>query len=168
MNKSLVNSFNRATAREEQMIYDHLLSRVEIDDPNQLIERLNLLFIEGSGYPDIEISRALNKLVISKLESQDFNHIMNRCCYILINRWHTSPQCKTAINKLIQLFDESIPKIRRVYSYSKSVRQLGDLIYEFTKSEQYLALKRFAAVINQPTELDYNTQSSEALRVLIP
>ncbi|MFM6192006.1 MAG: hypothetical protein ACKPEN_12545 [Planktothrix sp.] len=168
MNKSLVNSFNRWTVREEQMIYDHLLSRVEIDEPNQLIERLNLLFIEGSGYPDIEISRALNKLVISKLESQDFNYIMNRCCYILINCWHTSPQRKTAINKLIQLFDESIPKIRRVYSYSKSVRQLGDLIYEFTKSEQYLALKRFAAVINQPTELDYNTQSSEPLRVLIP
>lgn len=168
MNNNLVNSLHRATALEEQTIYDHLLSRVEIDEPYQLIERLNLLFIEGSGYPDVEISRALNKLVISKLEAQDFNHILNRCCYILINRWHTSPQRKAAINKLIQLFDDSIPKIRKVYSYSKTVRQLGDLVYEFTKSEQYLALKRFAAVINQPTELDYKAQSSEPLRILIP
>ncbi len=163
-----MNSFNRVTAREEQIIYDHLLEHVEIDDPYQLIERLNLLFIEGSGYPDLEVSRALNKLVISKLEVQDFNHILNRCCYILINRWHTSPQRKAAINKLIQLFDDSISKIRKVYSYSKTVRQLGDLVYEFTKSEQYFALKRFAAVINQPSEVDYKTQSAEPLRILIP
>ncbi|MGL5133009.1 MAG: hypothetical protein ACRC78_10810 [Planktothrix sp.] len=168
MNNNLANRFNRATLKEEQIIYDHLLERVEIDEPHQLIERLNLLLIEGAGYPDLEVSKALNKLVISKLEVQDFNHILNRCCYILVNRWHTSPQRKTAINKLIQLFDESIPKIRKVYSYARNIRQLGDLVYEFTKSEQYLALKRFAEVINQPTELDYKAQSSEPLRILIP
>lgn len=168
MNNNLANPFNRATLKEEQILYDHLLQRVEIDEPYQLIERLNLLLIEGAGYPDLEVSKALNKLVVSKLEVQDFNHILNRCCYILVNRWHTSPQRKTAINKLIQLFDESIPKIRKVYSYARNIRQLGDLVYEFTKSEQYLALKRFAEVINQPAELDYKTQSSEPLRILIP
>jgi len=154
--------------KEEQILYDHLLKQVEIEEPHQLIERLNLLFIEGSGYPDLEVSKALNKLVMSKLETQDFNHILNRCCYILINCWHTSPQRKAAINKLIQVFDESIPKIRKVYSYSRNLRELGDLVYEFTKSEQYLALKRFAEVINQRQELDYKTQSSEPLRILIP
>ncbi|HEY9863097.1 MAG TPA: hypothetical protein V6D21_02855 [Candidatus Obscuribacterales bacterium] len=168
MNNNLTNPFNRATLKEEQILYDHLLERVEIDEPHQLIERLNLLLIEGTGYPDLEVYKALNKLVVSKLEVQDFNHILNRCCYILVNRWHTSPQRKTAINKLIQLFDESIPKIRKVYSYARNIRQLGDLVYEFTKSEQYLALKRFAEVINQPAELDYKSQSSEPLRILIP
>lgn len=168
MNNNLANPFNRTTVKEEQILYNHLLEKVEIEEPYRLIERLNLLFIEGSGYPDLEVSKALNKLVISKLETQDFNYILNRCCYILINRWHTSPQRQTAINKLIQLFDESIPKIRKVYSYARNIRQLGDLVYEFTKSEQYLALKRFAEVINQPSELDYKTQSSEPLRILIP
>ncbi|WRH65810.1 MAG: hypothetical protein RSE13_18865 [Planktothrix sp. GU0601_MAG3] len=168
MNNNLANPFNRATIKEEQILYNHLLEKVEIEEPPQLIERLSLLFIEGSGYPELEVSKALNKLVISKLEAQDFNYILNRCCYILINRWHTSPQRKTAINKLIQLFDESISKIRKVYSYSRNVRELGDLVCEFTKSEQYLALKRFAEVINQPAELDYKTQSSEPLRILIP
>ena len=168
MNNNLANPFNRATIKEEQILYNHLLEKVEIEEPPQLIERLSLLFIEGSGYPDLEVSKALNKLVISKLEAQDFNYILNRCCYILINRWHTSPQRKTAINKLIQLFDESILKVRKVYSYSRNVRELGDLVCEFTKSEQYLALKRFAEVINQPAELDYKTQSSEPLRILIP
>lgn len=168
MNNNLANPFNRATFKEEQILYNHLLEKVEIEEPPQLIERLNLLLIEGSGYPDLEVSKALNKLVTSKLETQDFNYILNRCCYILINRWHTSPQRKTAINQLIQLFDESISKIRKVYSYARNVRQLGDLVYEFTKSEQYLALKRFAEVINQPAELDYKTQSSEPLRTLIP
>ncbi|SKB13561.1 conserved hypothetical protein [Planktothrix sp. PCC 11201] len=168
MNNNLANPFNRATLKEEQILYDHLLEKVEIEEPKQLIERLNVLFIEGTEYPDLEVSKALNKLVVSKLEVQDFNHILNRCFYILVNRWHTSPQRKTAINKLIQLFDESIPKIRKVYSYARNIRQLGDLVYEFTKSEQYLALKRFAEVINQPAELDYKTQSSEPLRVLIP
>ena len=168
MNNNLANPFNRATVKEEQILYNHLLEKVEIEEPPQMIERLNLLFIQGSGYPDLEVSKALNKLVISKLETQDFNYILNRCCYILINRWHTSPERKTAINKLIQLFDESILKVRKVYSYSRNVRELGDLVCEFTKSEQYLALKRFAEVINQPAELDYKTQSSEPLRILIP
>ena len=168
MNNNLANPFNRATVKEEQILYNHLLEKVEIEEPPQMIERLNLLFIQGSGYPDLEVSKALNKLVISKLETQDFNYILNRCCCILINRWHTSPERKTAINKLIQLFDESILKVRKVYSYSRNVRELGDLVCEFTKSEQYLALKRFAEVINQPAELDYKTQSSEPLRILIP
>ncbi|CAD5909667.1 putative protein sll1247 [Planktothrix rubescens] len=168
MNNNLANPFNRATVKEEQILYNHLLEKVEIEEPPQMIERLNLLFIEGSGYADLEVSKALNKLVVSKLETQDFNYILNRCCCILINRWHTSPERKTAINKLIQLFDESILKVRKVYSYSRNVRELGDLVCEFTKSEQYLALKRFAEVINQPAELDYKTQSSEPLRILIP
>ena len=168
MNNNLANPFNRATVKEEQILYNHLLEKVEIEEPPQMIERLNLLFIQGSGYADLEVSKALNKLVVSKLETQDFNYILNRCCYILINRWHTSPERKTAINKLIQLFDESILKVRKVYSYSRNVRELGDLVCEFTKSEQYLALKRFAEVINQPAELDYKTQSSEPLRILIP
>lgn len=51
MNNNLANPFNRATVKEEQILYNHLLEKVEIEEPPQMIERLNLLFIEGSDMP---------------------------------------------------------------------------------------------------------------------
>ncbi len=168
MNKNVVFYSNRANYPEEQQLYDHWLKLVELEDENQLIERFRLLFISGLGYPDPEIYKALAKLVASKLSTQDLNYILNRCCYILINRWHTSPHRKAAIQKLVQLFDEAIPQVKRISTYSRPLRQLSDVIYEFTKSEHYLALKRFVEVICQPSNIDYQAQSSEPLRILIP
>lgn len=61
MNKQSVSSYSRLISPEEQQLYDHLLERVEVESSSELIERIRLLFIEGSGYPDRHIAQALEK-----------------------------------------------------------------------------------------------------------
>ncbi|MEL7036251.1 MAG: hypothetical protein AAFO04_11615 [Cyanobacteria bacterium J06592_8] len=168
MNKSLVSRYSRFISPEEQQIYDHLLEQVEIETPSELIERIRLLFVEGSGYPDRQISYALEKILSHKEVEEDFNFILNRCCYILINRWHTLSNRKAAINDLLQLFDKLAEKTFSHYTISRRMRVLRELTQKFAQSEQYSALKRFAEVLSQSSNYNSRSLSSQPLRTLIP
>ncbi|MDY7024157.1 MAG: hypothetical protein SWJ54_22880 [Cyanobacteriota bacterium] len=168
MNKSLVSRYSRFISPEEQQIYDHLLEQVEIETPSELIERIRLLFIEGSGYPDRQISYALEKILNHKEVEEDFNFILNRCCYILINRWHTLSNRKAAINDLLQLFDKLAEGTLSRYTISRRMRALRELTQKFAQSEQYSALKRFAEVLSQSPSYSSRRLSDQPLRTLIP
>ncbi|WP_413161592.1 hypothetical protein ACL6C3_23525 [Capilliphycus salinus ALCB114379] len=168
MNKPLASRYSRFISSEEQQIYDHLLERVELETPSELIERIRLLFIEGSGYPDRQIAHALEKILNTEKVEEDFHFIINRCCYILINRWHTLPNRKTAIYELLQLLDKLTEKTLSNYNHSRRLIRLQKLMQNFAKSEEYLALKRFAEVLCQSSGSNYRHLSSQPLRTLIP
>lgn len=143
---------NRPIDAEEQKLYDHLLQLVQSELPSQLINRVRILFIDGTGYPDPEILVALDKIAASKSADQEFQFVLNRCCHILINRWQTRPHMQSAIPDLVSLFatvpSRSIPELRR----AGSIRKLRSLVKTFTHSEQYLALQRLSCVLTQPDQ----------------
>jgi hypothetical protein len=168
MNKSFVSRYSRFISPEEQQLYDHLIEQVEVESPSELIERIRLLFIEGSGYPDRQIAQALEKILNQKEVEEDFNFILNRCCYILINGWHTLPSRKEAIYKLLKLFDKLAEKTFSSYNHSRRLKRQNSLMQKFAHSEQYSALKRFAEVLYQSSGFNSRPLLTQPLRTLIP
>ncbi|MEW6495713.1 MAG: AAA-like domain-containing protein [Cyanobacteriota bacterium] len=127
--------------QDEQIVYDHLLERVQQELPTTMIERFRKLFIEGIGYPEPEIAAALRRILISNPSEGRFKYFLNRCCYILINNWQT-PSSKFAIARLINLFKNFLQWDRGGAAPPNSIQCLRRLIHQFTQSEEYLTLKR--------------------------
>jgi hypothetical protein len=144
--------YNRHIESEEQQLYDHLLRQVQVELPEQLIQRFRALFVDGVGYPDPIIANALDKIVSSKAAEQEFKFVLNRCCHILINRWQTRPQFQAAIPELVAIFDAASAKPVTELSRGRSVRRVRELVRLFSESEQYLTLRRLAQVIAQANE----------------
>jgi hypothetical protein len=158
---------DRGSIAEEQLFYDHFLALVEREHPEQLINRVQVLFIDGIGYPHEEIVQALTRLVASKQPSQVFFPVLNRCLHILINRWQLNPRYKSWIPQLIYLFDDRpIHKVGSVYR-SRLLGRLHQLIAEFSASDQYLTLRRFAQVVERNTVTETDLES-KPLELLIP
>jgi len=164
-----VNDYNRQSQEEEQLLYNHWLELVQVEQPIELIDRFRTLFIHGNGYGDRTIADALEKIAASPYAEQEFKYILNRCCHILINRWQTYPSKQAAIPELIALFEEA-PKIALGYSRSRSACSIPKLVNQFTESEQYLTLKRLAKVITHSNEDSSNSKipATGALGSLIP
>lgn len=147
---------NRGITPEEQRLYDHLLNLVQTESPQALNERFRLLFVEGTGYPDLAFQQDLDRLIQSNPSTQEFCFILNRCCHILINRWQSRPQHHGAITELISSFDSTPTRpVTADFGRSRIIKQQRTLIQEFQQTEQYLTLKRLATVLQPaPTETD--------------
>lgn len=155
---------NRITSPEEQRLYDHLIQQVQVQTPEQMIARFQLLFIEAVGYPEREIARLLDQVVSSRQIEESFQHILNRCCHILINRWQSTPQYQQAIPELIALFETSPSRVINEISRSRSVRRVREIVGKFPQTEQYVMLRRLGRVISDET---IETASSRPLGTLI-
>lgn len=146
-----MSRYTRPITLAEQKLYDHLLYWIEIESPEAMIERFRVLFIDGVGYPDPEISQALKTIVSSNTAAEEFRYVLNRCCHILVNRWQSRPQSQMAIPALVQLFG-STPTTSSTATQLRSVRQLRQLIKEFVNTDQYLILRRLAQVLAAAAE----------------
>lgn len=155
---------HRPISSEEQKLYDHLLYWIELESPQEMLHRFRALFVDGVGYPDAEIVTALRAVVNSKLATEDFRYVLNRCCHILINRWQARSQTQAAIPELISLF-ETPPNATTVAAvHLPSVRRHHQLIRQFKETEQYHTLYRLAQVL---TEAEAATQENRPLGTLI-
>jgi hypothetical protein len=151
---------------QEQLIYQHLLHLVEKESPQQMIDRFRALFIERANYPELEILISLDKITASKTAPDEFKFFLNRCCHILINRWHMKPQLHYAIAELINLFD-FIPNSYRVTNLrSREINRLRELVKDFINSDQYLILKRFVQVVNQPLILPPSQETQPLMNLI--
>ncbi|PSB50311.1 hypothetical protein C7B67_14895 [filamentous cyanobacterium Phorm 6] len=130
----------------EQRLYDHIVSCVEIESPPQVIERFRKLFIDGMGYPDREIEATLYSIVSVKRSDQDFKYILHRCCYIPINRWQLHSQNKLAIANLVALFKQTSPRFGMEFYI---VKRLQEQIKKFIKSEEFQTLERLVKAVDQ-------------------
>lgn len=153
---SLTDSDSRLLA---QLLYDHFLYCVQMESPEDVIERFRQLFIDGTHYSDPRIRAALLKIAVQKEAVQEFPSILNRCCHILLNRWQMHPKTQSAIAKLIALF-ENLPHPRSAGRYTgRGIQQLRQLIHHFVTTEQYLTLQRLArATQNEQEQEDNNSQ----------
>lgn len=149
---------DREITQEEQRLYNHLLNLVQIESPNQLIDRFRSLFIEGITYCNPEILEDLDKIVASKDSNQEFKFVLNRCCHILINRWQARPQSHLAIAALVALLKSSPTLPVTEYARIRVVKQMRELVRQFVETEQYLTLHRLARVLAQPAEASNSEQ----------
>jgi hypothetical protein len=140
VNKTLLLS-NPDTSLQEQILYKHLLELVQRESPTQVIKRFRTLFIDGTSYPESEIAVALDKITALPQAEQEFKHILNRCCHILINRWRMHPKYKEAIaDYLVALFQSPSSSSGDGVSPSPSSRRLPKLVQVFIESPEYQSL----------------------------
>lgn len=151
---------NTQVAHHDQCLYDHFLELVKQEDPEQLLERFRLLFLEGSGYPDRNVYQALEQLLLSRITEQEFAFLLNRCCYILINYWQLHDRQAQAIPQLINLLQETPVSRTGTLYRARNLTRLHQCWEHFQDSDQYLALHRLIQVMEehkppaQPTQTD--------------
>lgn len=162
MNDSWANYYNRQSTADEHLLCAHLLECVEAESPPALIERFRCLFIERTGYHNLQVWYALERIVDSKLAEKEFKFLLNRSCHILINRWLMQPRSHSAIPQLIALFET--PPSRP--AATKTTQRLRELVQLFTKTEQFLALRRLAQVMSQKHEEDANATAKPLLTLI--
>lgn len=145
--KTKANYNSRITTADEERLYNHLLACVAVESPEAMIDRFQALFVDGFGYPDRDVVAALDHLLSCHEIDESFRFILNRCCHILINRWQTNTQLQPAIPVLIDLLETTpvgrVPELSR----SRSIRRLRQVTGGFLETEQHLALKRLARII---------------------
>ncbi len=165
-----MDKYQQDKSQYEQYIYNHFLQLIDLESSEEIIQRFRILFINGSGYPDREVAKALERIIALLQVEEEFNFILNRCCHIVINRKRPYNYKKDVLLDLIKLFDSIENKPLNRYYGSRSSKRLFDLVQAFTTSEQYLTLKRFAELINQEARSYRNSHSALAqpLRTLIP
>ncbi|MEM1169081.1 MAG: hypothetical protein AAGJ08_08420 [Cyanobacteria bacterium P01_H01_bin.35] len=168
--KNFMNEYQQDKSQYEQYIYNHFIKLIDLESSEEIIERFRILFINGSGYPDREVAKALERIIALLQVEEEFNFILNRCCHIVINRKRPYNYKRDVLLDLIKLFDSIENKPQNRYYGSRSSKKLFDLVRSFTTSEQYLTLKRFAELINQEARSYRNSHSALAqpLRTLIP
>jgi hypothetical protein len=137
----------------EQLIYDHLINCVQNEPPAQIIDRFHQLFIDGIGYPETDIEAALYKIIVNLENQQDFNYIISRCCYILINRWQMQQKNRNAIAQLVELFENSSSRFTGIATRSHLVQRLQELTNNFTQSEEYKVLRRLVPAFTPQVSL---------------
>jgi len=145
------------------MIYDHLLHSIDVDTPDQMLDRFRALFIEGARYSDAEVSEALERVVLSRNSQDEFRYVLNRCCHILINRWQSNSN-QIAIPRLVELFDEIPEGYVSQRQRTRSMRRLKELTKQFRETEQFHTLYRLAQVLNQAAENNANRTLGTLIR----
>jgi len=160
---SWLKYYNRQATLEEQTLYAHLGERVQVESPHTLIEHFRQLFIEGFGYSHPEVCLALEKIVSADFAESEFKFILNRSCYILINQWLNQPKLQGAIPQLIKQL-ENVPANS---ARTRTNQRLRELVTNFTKSEQYRALRQLAQVLS-PKHEDGGKAETKPLITLMP
>jgi hypothetical protein len=145
----------------EQQVYDYLLSCVHSELPQQLIEKFRLLFLSGAAYPHPQVNAALEKIIFSRESEAKFPLFLNRCCYILINRWQMTPETQAAVPYLIKTL-ENVPTTNNIYA--RKHKRLLQLVKLFTLSQLFHKLQCLAQLITTP---EHKQVSQEPLKHFI-
>ncbi|HAN76097.1 MAG TPA: hypothetical protein DCQ51_04090 [Planktothrix sp. UBA8407] len=130
---------------DEQVVYAHLQWCVDNEQPQKLIQRFFNLFVQGGEYPDLAVNLALGRIVDSDLANIEFQYVLNRSCYILINRWRKQVRHQWAIPELINIFDQTPSGLPSCWT----AKRLRSLVKRFTQTEQYQALRRLSKVFEE-------------------
>ena len=152
---SLSSNRNRKSSQQEQILYQHLQKLACQQKPEQSLDNFRTLFIDASGYFVPEVWEAMEEIIDADPDEEKFHHILNRSCYILINRWLQNPQLQTSIPDLVNLFQLKPHQLPPCWTS----KRLRTLIRSFTETEHYVALKRLARMFVQ--ELQENTKVEE-------
>lgn len=152
--------YNRPLGNDEQVIYDHLLLLSQTESPEQIIARFRQLFMDSSAYPDPAVQAAVDRIITSGFADSEFKYILNRCCYIVLNRWMMHPRWQRMIPELVDIFDQPTANCLGL----RSRQRLHDLLRQFVQTDQFLTLQRWAEVMRQDTTPDRQQPLGEYIR----
>ncbi|MEM8603094.1 MAG: hypothetical protein AAGF24_04590 [Cyanobacteria bacterium P01_H01_bin.121] len=161
MNRSTYDRLSTPQVSPDQQLYSYFLRGVEQETPEQLIQRFHDLFLRGSGGTEVSLTRTLDDILRSRALAQEFNHVLNRCCYILVNRWQVDRRLTWAIPELIDSLGQ-VPVSRSGSTYrSRGQQRLRELMHNFVQSEQYQSLHRLAQIVTESGATKANLTAEE-------
>lgn len=152
----LTEPYQRSINSDEQQLYDHWLQLSQSETPTQLIDRFSKLLLEGSAYSDPTIQAIVQQLTRSSTANVEFKFVLNRCCYILVNRWLLQPRLQPAIPQFLSLFEPYLS----APTYSRSHSRQRELIRVFTQTEEFALLRRLGEMLHQEDTLQSRPLSS--------
>jgi hypothetical protein len=146
----MFDSYSRSDPNlsDEQLLYAHLRSCVEVEPPSLAIERFRRLLIEGENYPNERIAQAIERILTSHWTEKEFHPLLNRSCYILINQWQNQPRHQAAVLDLIALLELVEPELVT----SEIAQHLAYLLQEFKQTDSYKQLQAISQKIQQKLE----------------
>lgn len=139
---------------DTELICHHLIQLRNLPAAHA-IQSFRSLFMEGVDYPEGKILQALNQIVESEWAESEFTHVLNRCCYILINHWWSKPGFERATVDLINLFEQLPPVILSPWLNTPKLRSL---VQKFIQTPQYQTLQRYAQVAEHDFQTTHKTQ----------
>ncbi|MGF1493651.1 MAG: hypothetical protein ACFBSC_14580 [Microcoleaceae cyanobacterium] len=134
------SGFSGNTFSDEQLLYTHLQSLAESEAPQVGIQHFRQLFLGEQLYPNPKVWNSLSRVVDSYNAPQEFPFILNRCCYIFINRWLPRPRLQWAIAELVDLLQTAPTGLPPCWE----AQRLRSHLKRFIQSDQYQALQRLA------------------------
>jgi hypothetical protein len=143
-------SYYHQTKPDEQLLYDHLQERAEHESPEETIARFRRLFLGEQEYEVVPVWKALGRIIDSDLGRERFIFTINRCCYILVNRWQKRPRLQWAIPELIGLLSQEPSGLPP----SWTAHLLRRMMQQFIQTEQYQALRRLAHLFHDRRKPD--------------
>jgi hypothetical protein len=155
---------NRLVSAEEQRLYSHLLGVVQSESPDQMVDRMRQLFVEGMTYQDEAVLADLANVAMSGQADEQFRFVLNRCIHILTNRWQGRPQTQQAIPALVNLLETSPELPIANHPRGRAVKRQRELMKQFLATEQYASLKRLSTLM---LESEANAEDRQPLRHLI-
>ncbi|MDJ0534744.1 MAG: hypothetical protein QNJ70_20065 [Xenococcaceae cyanobacterium MO_207.B15] len=143
-------------AKQEKAIYEYLRNSVKSKSPPEMLREFRYLCLE-LRHSNQEISQTLEKIIFSKHKEDIFLQILNYCCHILIDYWSQKSENYPYILELIELFDQN--NFYQAKYHSRPRQKLAILVQNFSKTEEYLKLRRIAKFINTSSEIKLKKQS---------
>lgn len=130
---------------KQEKIYEHFQACLQVEEPEQVLERYQRLFIQATGYEDPEIREALEQITKNEDQENHFNSFLNSCCYIAINHWLTQDlETQQVIRTLVDSFRDVPPFAR---SQTMASRRIREKVSAFSRSESFLRLERLRAIL---------------------
>ena len=131
----------------QQVIFEHWVDCARHEPASMLLNRFKSLFILGKNYPENFIKESLDEvLMTSTIEEQ--LPFLNRCCYILVNRWQMNPNEKSAIVELTTLLKQ-VQSPGTTNRYDRVRKRLRLMVFHYTQSHFFKQLRRVTEFVRE-------------------
>ena len=136
--------------QKKEKIYHHLETCIQQESPEEVVTRYYSLFVQATGYENSEIRETLEQIMKTEDEEKHLTSFLSQACYLAINYWlKQSTEAHQVIPKFIRIFID-IPPFSRVQSLS--ARRIREAVIQFSKSDDFLRLKRLPSLFNADAE----------------
>jgi len=154
------------TTQEQQRLCDRFTQVVTTESPEELLRDFQALWIDGSDYPDKQIESDRETLLSYKVDQEDFNLCLYKCCQVIVEEWQKKPETAEAIPKLFDLLTGSSEPDADAYWRSRTALRLNQRLQGFRKSDQAASLHHFLGLL-QPTPISLSELEHHPLKSLL-